>query len=202
MILHDNLSSGNGYKIRLLLAQLNVPFERIEYDKDRGETRTPGFLQRVNPNGRVPVLETDEGEALAESGAILFYLSEGTPFLPDGRLGRARVLRWMFFEQYSHEPNVATPRYWATHGVEMTEERRLSLETKRKLGHDALGVMEGHLRQNDFFVGGRYTVADIALYAYTHVAGEGGFDLAGYPAVLAWIDRVAAQPGHIPITQG
>ena len=202
MILHDNLSSGNGYKIRLLLAQLNVPFERIEYDIDRGETRTPGFLQRVNPNGRVPVLETDEGEALAESGAILFYLSEGTPFLPDGRLGRARVLRWMFFEQYSHEPNVATPRYWATHGVEMTEERRLSLETKRKLGHDALGVMEGHLRQNDFFVGGRYTVADIALYAYTHVAGEGGFDLAGYPAVLAWIDRVAAQPGHIPITQG
>ena len=202
MILHDNLSSGNGYKIRLLLAQLNVPFERIEYDIDRGETRTPGFLQRVNPNGRVPVLETDDGEALAESGAILFYLSEGTPFLPDGRLGRARVLRWMFFEQYSHEPNVATPRYWATHGVEMTEERRLSLETKRKLGHDALGVMEGHLRQNDFFVGGRYTVADIALYACTHVAGEGGFDLAGYPAVLAWIDRVAAQPGHIPITQG
>jgi len=202
VILHDNLSSGNGYKIRLLLAQLNVPFERIEYDIDRGETRTPGFLQRVNPNGRVPVLETDDGEALAESGAILFYLSEGTPFLPDGRLGRARVLRWMFFEQYSHEPNVATPRYWATHGVEMTEERRLSLETKRKLGHDALGVMEGHLRQNDFFVGGRYTVADIALYACTHVAGEGGFDLAGYPAVLAWIDRVAAQPGHIPITQG
>ncbi|CAN5631558.1 hypothetical protein BH24ACT18_BH24ACT18_03500 [soil metagenome] len=100
MILHDNLSSGNGYKIRLLLAQLNVPFERIEYDIDRGETRTPGFLQRVNPNGRVPVLETDEGEALAESGAILFYLSEGTPFLPDGRLGRARVLRWMFFRQY------------------------------------------------------------------------------------------------------
>jgi len=202
VILHDNLSSGNGYKIRLLLAQLNVPFERIEYDIDRGETRTPGFLQRVNPNGRVPVLETDEGEALAESGAILFYLSEGTPFLPDGRLGRARVLRWMFFEQYSHEPNVATPRYWATHGIEMTEERRLSLETKRKLGHDALGVMEGHLRQNDFFVGGRYTVADIALYAYTHVAGEGGFDLAGYPAVLAWIDRVAAQPGYVPITQG
>jgi glutathione S-transferase len=100
VILHDNLSSGNGYKIRLLLAQLNVPFERIEYDIDRGETRTPGFLQRVNPNGRVPVLETDESEALAESGAILFYLSEGTPFLPDGRLGRARVLRWMFFRQY------------------------------------------------------------------------------------------------------
>lgn len=202
MILHDNLSSGNGYKVRLLLTQLGRPFGRIEYDIDRGETRTPEFLARINPNGRIPVLETDEGEFLPESGAILFYLSEGTPFLPDGRLARARVLRWMFFEQYSHEPNVATPRYWATHGIEMTEERRLSLETKRKLGHDALGVMEGHLRQSDFFVGGRYTIADIALYAYTHVAHEGGLDLAGYPAVLAWIDRVAAQPGHIPITRG
>ncbi len=107
-----------------------------------------------------------------------------------------------FPEQYSHEPNVATPRYWATHGVEMTEERLLSLPTKRKLGHDALGVMEGHLGRNDFFVAGRYTVADIALYAYTHVAHEGGFDLAGYPALRAWIGRIAAQPGHIPITQG
>ena len=202
MILHDNLSSGNGYKVRLLLAQLGLPFERVEYDIDRGETRTPGFLESVNPNGRIPVLQTDEGELLAESGAILFYLAEGTPFLPEGRLDRAHVLRWMFFEQYSHEPNVATPRYWATHGVEMTEERRLSLPTKRRLGHAALGVMEGHLGRNDLFVGGRYTVADIALYAYTHVAYEGGFDLAGYPAVRAWIGRVASQPGHIPITQG
>ena len=202
MILHDNLSSGNGYKVRLLLAQLGLPFRRIEYDIDRGETRTPEFLEGIDPNGRIPVLETDDGEFLAESDAILFYLADNTSFLPGGRLERARVLRWMFFEQYSHEPNVATPRYWATHGVEMTEERRLSLQTKRKLGHDALGVMEGHLRQNDFFVGGRYSVADIALYAYTHVAHEGGFDLAGYPAVRAWISRVAAQPGYVPITQG
>ncbi len=202
MILHDNLSSGNGYKVRLLLAQLGLPFERIEYDIDRGETRTPEFLESINSNGRIPVLQTDGGELLAESGAILFYLAEGTPFLPEERLGRARVLRWMFFEQYSHEPNVATPRYWATHGVEMTEERRLSLPTKRKLGHDALGVMDGHLGRNDFFVAERYTVADIALYAYTHVAHEGGFDLTGYPALRAWIGRVAAQPGHIPITQG
>lgn len=202
MRLHDNLSSGNGYKVRLLLTQLGIPFQRTEYDIDRGETRTPGFLENVNPNGRVPVLELDSGEHLPESDAILFYLAEGTPFLPGDRIGRARVLQWMFFEQYSHEPNVATPRFWITHGLEMTEERRLALETKRKLGHDALGVMERHLGENEYFVGDRYTVADIALYAYTHVADEGGFDLEGYPAVRAWISRVAGQPDHIPITRG
>ena len=202
MILHDNLASGNGYKVRLLLTQLGIPFERIEYDTGRGETRTPEFLENIDPNGRIPVLETDDGEFLAESDAILFYLAEGTPFLPEGRLERARVLRWMFFEQYSHEPNIAVARAWLhVFGLEMTEERRLALEAKRKLGHDALRVMEGHLTGKDFFVGGRYSVADIALYAYTHVAHEGGFDLADYPAVRTWIDRVAAQPGYIPITQ-
>ena len=200
--LHDNLSSGNGYKARLLLAQLGVPFERVEYDIDRAETRTPEFLEQVNPNGRVPVLELEDGRLLPESNAILFYLAEGTPFLPDDRFGRAQVLSWMFFEQYSHEPNIATPRFWITHRVEMTEERRLSLETKRRLGYAALGVMDGHLSENDFFVGGRYSIADIALYAYTHVAHEGGFDLEGFPAVRAWLDRVAAQPGQVPIAQG
>ena len=203
MILHDNLPSGNGYKVRLLLTQLGIPFERIEYDTTLDETRTPDFLGRINPNGRIPVLETDEGNFLPESGAILFYLAEGTPFLPEGRLERARVLQWMFFEQYSHEPNIAVARAWLhVFGLEMTEERRLALGTKRKLGNDALGVMETHLKDEDFFVGGSYSVADIALYAYTHVAHEGGFDLAGYPAVRAWIERVAAQPGYIPITQG
>jgi glutathione S-transferase len=201
MRLHDNLSSGNGYKVRLLLAQLGVPFERVEYDIDRGETRTPEFLEKVNSNGRVPVLETEDGELLPESGAILFYLAEGTLYLPDGRLERARVLRWMFFEQYSHEPNIATPRFWITHSIEMTEERRLSLQTKRDLGYAALGVMEGHLTDHDFFVAERYSIADIALYAYTHVAGEGGFDLAGFPAVRAWLERVRSQPDHVPITQ-
>jgi len=203
VILHDYLPSGNGYKVRLLLTQLGVPFRRIEYDTTRGETRTQEFLERVNANGRVPVLETNEGELLTESDAILFYLAEGTPFLPDGRLDRARVLQWMFFEQYSHEPNIAVARAWLhVFGMEMTEERRLALETKQKLGYDALGVMEGHLRRNDFFVAGRYTVADIALYAYPHVAHEGGFDLADYPAVRSWLARVASQPGHVPITQG
>ncbi len=200
--LHDNLSSGNGYKVRLLLAQLDIPFERVEYDIDTGEKRAPGFLQKVNPNGRVPVLELEDGTTLPESDAILFYLAENTPFLPEGRLERAQVLRWMFFEQYSHEPNVATPRFWITHHVEMTEERRLSLETKRQLGHAALNVMEDHLTANDYFVADRYTVADISLYAYTHVAGEGGFDLEGFPAVRSWLDRVAAQPGYVPITRG
>ncbi len=203
MILHDYLPSGNGYKVRLLLTQLGVPFERIEYDVTAGETRTSEFLEGINPNGRVPVLETNDGDFLAESNAILFYLADGTPFLPEDRLERARVLQWMFFEQYSHEPNVAVARAWVhVFDEEMTEERRLALEAKRKLGYDALGVMEGHLKDNEFFVAGRYSVADIALYAYTHVPHEGGFDLSGFPAVRAWMGRVAAQPGHIPITQG
>ena len=202
MILHDYLPSGNGYKVRLLLAQLGIPFTRIEYDVVGGETHTDEFLQRVNPNGRVPVLELDDGELLPESNAILFYLAGGTPFLPEGRLERARVLQWMFFEQYSHEPNVAVARAWVhVFGVEMTEERRLALEAKRELGYAALGVMEGHLGDREFFVAGRYTIADIALYAYTHVADEGGFDLDRFPAVRAWIGRVAARPGHVPITR-
>ena len=202
MILHDNLSSGNGYKVRLLLTQLGIPFERIEYDITNGETRTPEFLENVNANGRVPVLETDEGEFLPESDAILFYLADGTPLLPEDRLGRARALQWMFFEQYSHEPNIAVARAWLhVFDVEMTQERRNALESKQKLGYDALGVMEKHLKDNDFFVD-HYSIADIALYAYTHVADEGGFDLDGFPAVLAWLERVSSQPGYIPITQG
>jgi glutathione S-transferase len=201
--LHDYLPSGNGYKVRLLLTQLGIPFERIEYDIDRGETRTPAFLENVNANGRVPVLETEEGEFLPESNAILFYLSYGTPLLPDDRLGRARALQWMFFEQYSHEPNIAVARAWLhVFDTEMTEKRRTALEAKRKLGYAALGVMEKRLEGNDFFAGGRYSVADIALYAYTHVADEGGFDLEDFPAVCVWLERVSSQPGYIPITQG
>ena len=199
--LYDNLSSGNGYKCRLLLHKLGIPHERIELDIDRAETRTPDFLAK-NPNGRIPTLQLEDGSFLPESNAILWYLAERTPYLPDDREGRARVLQWMFFEQYSHEPNVATVRFWITHHVEMTEERTLAIVTKRKLGYDALGVMETHLKDRAFFVGDRFSIADIALYAYTHVAGEGGFDLSGYPAVRAWMERVAAQQPHIPITQG
>ena len=198
MRLYDSLSSGNAYKVRLLLHQLGKEFERVEKDIDRGETRTPEFL-RINPNGRVPVLEVEPGVHLAESNAIIWYLADGTPFLPDGRIERAQVLQWLFFEQYSHEPNIATPRYWITHKV-LTPEREAQLPAKRRLGYDALGVMETHLASRKFFVAERYSIADIALYAYTHVAAEGGFDLSPYEAVDAWIARVAAQPRHVPIT--
>jgi glutathione S-transferase len=197
--LYDYLPSGNGYKVRLLLAQLGVPFERVEFDIVQGATRTPEFLAK-NPNGRIPTLELEPGLYLAESNAILFYLADGTPYLPDSRLERAQVLQWMFFEQYSHEPNIATVRFWMH--TEMTAERAALVPEKRRQGHAALAVMERHLAGRDFFVGDRYTIADIALYAYTHVAGEGGFDLAPYPAVRAWLARVAAQPGHVPITRG
>ena len=200
--LHDYLPSGNGYKVRLLLTQLGIPFQRIEYDITRGETRTPEFLENVNANGRIPVLETEEGTLLPESNAILFFLAEGTPFLSEDRLEKARTLQWMFYEQYSHEPNIAVARAWLhVFDVEMTEEIRAALGARQKLGYDALGVMEEHLGRNDYFVGGRYSVADIALYAYTHVADEGGFDLGGYPAILAWLERVSSQPKYIPITQ-
>jgi len=203
--LHDNASSGNAYKVRLLLTQLGTAFERVEYDTDRGDTRTAEFLRDTNANGRIPVLQLEDGRCLAESNAILWYLAEGTPFLPgasdeQGRWQRAQVLHWMFFEQYSHEPNIATVRHWITHKIEMTPERETALPGKRKWGVAALEVMEKHLQAHRFFVGDAYSIADIALYAYTHVAHEGGFDLAPFPAVRAWLGRVADQPRHIAIT--
>jgi glutathione S-transferase len=203
--LHDNASSGNAYKVRLLLTQLGRKFERLEYDTDRGDTRTSAFLSKTNTNGRIPVLELEDGRCLPESNAILWYLAEGTPFLPgandeQGRWQRAEVLQWMFFEQYSHEPNIATVRHWITHHVEMTPEREAALPGKRKWGVAALDVMDQHLRTRRFFVGETYSIADIALYAYTHVAHEGGFDLAPFPALRAWLERVAAQPAYIAIT--
>ena len=197
--LHDNLPSGNAYKVRLLLTQLGIPFERIDYDTDNGETRTPAFLA-MNPNGRIPVLELGPGRWLAESNAILCYLADDTHFLPADRLQRAQVMQWLFFEQYSHEPNVATPRFWITHHLPMTPFRQEALPVKRELGVAALGVMEQHLAHREWFVGTAYSIADIALYAYTHVAEEGGFDLGPFPALRQWLARVAAEPRHILIT--
>jgi glutathione S-transferase len=182
-----------------LLTQLGIPFERVEINILKGESRTPEFLKK-NSNGRIPVLQLESGDFLAESNAILFYFSEDTEFLPADKLLRARVLQWLFFEQYSHEPNIATPRFWITE-LGKADEYREAIEQKRQAGYAALGVMEQHLTQQKFFVGDRYSIADIGLFAYTHVADEGGFDLSQFPAIQAWIERVKAQPNYIPITQ-
>ncbi len=196
--LYDYLDSGNGYKIRLLFALLQQPYDWTELDIDKGETRTPQFLAR-NPNGRIPTLELAEGTFLAESNAILWYLAEGTSFIPADRVARGQVLQWMFFEQYSHEPYVATPRYIMRH-LPADSPRRAELPDRLKRGRDALGVMESHLKARSYFVGERYSIADIALYAYTHVAPDGGLDISPYPSVLAWLGRVAAHARHIPLT--
>ena len=195
--LYDNHLSGNGYKPRLLLAHLGRAYERVEVDTLKGETRTPEFLAR-NPNGRIPVLELEDGVCLAESNAILFYLAEDSRFLPSDRLSRALTLQWMFFEQYSHEPFIAVARHWIQH-LEMTEAQRRELPVRQEGGRAALAVMERCLGRTDWFGGEAMSIADVALYAYTHVADEGGFDLAGFPRVRAWLDRVAGQPGHVPM---
>jgi glutathione S-transferase len=197
MHLFDNLDSGNGYKVRLLLAQLGQPYDWTNLDLDAGATRTPEFLRR-NANGRIPTLELDDGTHLAESNAILFYLAEGSGFLPADRLGRAQVLQWMFFEQYSHEPFVATPRFIVRH-LPAGHARYAELPERLAKGRAALAVMETHLAGRRFFVAEHYTIADIALYAYTHVAHEGGHDLAPYPSVRAWLGRVAAQPRYVEL---
>ncbi|MEZ5497852.1 MAG: glutathione S-transferase family protein [Steroidobacteraceae bacterium] len=198
MRVYDYLDSGNGYKVRLLLWQLQQPFAWTELDIVAGETRTPEFL-RKNLNGRIPALELDDGRIIAESNAILFYLADGSDYLSTDRYERALTLQWLFFEQYSHEPFVATPRYILRH-LPADHARRAELEWRLPKGHEALAVMEHHLSDQPFFVAGRYSIADIALYAYTHVAGEGNLDLAPYPAVRNWLARVAAQPRHRPIT--
>ena len=197
--LHQMHMSGNCYKIRLLAHQLGIPLALRDYPLHGGLTRQPEFLAK-NPNGRIPMLELEDGRFLPESGAILFHLSEGTPFQPDTAWDRAQMLQWMFFEQYSHEPYVAVARFWLTYQPkdELEKKRHLVPEWHAK-GNAALGVMESHLKKHDWFAGTRYSIADIALYGYTHSAGEGGFDLALYPAVSAWLTRVRAQPNHIPL---
>lgn len=200
MRLYDFLDSGNGYKVRLLLHKLGQRYERIELDITKGETRTEAFLAK-NPNGRIPALELDDGSILPESNAIIFYLADGSAFLPDDRLDRARCLQWMFFEQYNHEPSIAVARF-IHHFTTEDSPRRAELPSLMEKGHAALAVMEGHLKTRPFFVADKLTIADIALYAYSHVADEGGFDLSGYPAVQAWLDRMATSEPHIPITHG
>jgi glutathione S-transferase len=195
--LYDYSDSGNGYKARLALAQLAIPHQLIEVDIDKGETRTPEFLA-MNPNGRIPLLALDNGAYLAESNAILCYLAEGSALMPKDALDRALALQWLFFEQYNHEPNVATSRYWLRHG-HLTPAREPLFAQKRLAGYAALAVMDKHLAARDFFVADRYSIADIALFAYTHVADQGGFALERFPAVTAWLERVRAQPRHVPM---
>jgi glutathione S-transferase len=200
MILHEYSQSGNCYKIRLTAALLGVPIERREYDILKGETRTPEFLARVNPNGRIPVLQVGD-RFIPESNAACFYLADETKLVPEDRFDRADMLRWMFFEQYNHEPNVATLRFWlAFVGEErLSDLQRSLLPGKREAGEAALRLMDEHLAGRDYFVGDRLSLADLALYAYTHVAEEGGFDLSRYPAITAWIARIASAPGYVPM---
>jgi glutathione S-transferase len=195
MKLYNVAYSGNSYKVRLLLAQLDISYEIVEVDILSGKSRTPEFL-KINPNGRTPVLD-DSGFVIAESNAILAYLARGTRFLPEDRKNWARVFQWMFFEQYSHEPFIATSRFWLQHKPD-SPERFALVASKRDGGWAALKVMEEHLSKSDFFVGD-YSIADIALFAYTHVSHEGGFALDGFPQVRDWIERVRAKPGFVPM---
>jgi glutathione S-transferase len=197
--LYDYLESGNAYKVRLLLHLLDVPFERVELDILQGATRTPEFL-RVNPNGRIPAVVLDDGRVLFESNAILSYLAEDTPFGGRDRWERAQILQWMCFEQYSHEPNIATLRFWRFAKL-LGSKAAGEVAAKEQNGHAALAVMDRHLGAAPFFVAGRFTIADVALFAYTHVAGEGGFDLGRYPAVQRWITRIETQPRFVPISE-
>ncbi len=197
MLLYNSAVSGNCYKVRLLLAQRGIGYETVELSVVDRSNREE-VLGGLNPGLRVPTLVLDDGRPLAESNAILWYLGEGTEYVPEDRYERAQMLQWQSFEQYSHEPYVAVARFWKTYSgrPEVFERQR---ERLLKGGYAALDALEGHIASRTFLVGEHYSLADISLYAYTHVAHEGGFDLEPYPATRAWLERVAAQPGHIPI---
>ena len=200
LILHEDPRSGNCYKIRLTAALLDLPLERREYDIMKGETRTPEFLASVNSNGLIPVLQIGD-RFLPESNAACWYLAEGSGLIPEDRFQRADMLRWMFFEQYNHEPNIATLRFWFAFLGEanLSEQQRALVPAKRMAGEDALALMDRHLAGRDWFAGDTCTLADIALYAYTHVAEAGCFRLHDRANVCAWLDRLAALPGYVPM---
>jgi glutathione S-transferase len=200
-VLHQMQMSGNCYKVRLAARQVGLKLTLKDYPLHGGLTRQPAFLAK-NPNGRVPLLELEDGRCMPESDAILWYVSSGTPLQPADDWGRAEALSWMFFEQYSHEPYVAVARFWLAYAApEDFASRKHLLPEWHVKGNAALGVMDAHLKTHDWLAGGRYSVADIALYGYTHCAGEGGFDLAVFPALSRWLGRVASQPGHIPLSE-
>jgi len=199
VLLYNSPVSGNCYKVRLLLAHLGIPYDRRDLEiVDR--SNRDAVLGALNPDLRIPTLVLDDGRPMAESGAILWYFGEGTSFVPSDRYDRAKVLQWMFFEQYSHEPAIAVVRFLVAYSGE-AERYASVIERKTADGYRALDALEAHLGREDggYVVGMQISLADIALYAYTHVAGEGGFDLAGYPEIRAWLGRVAAEPGHVPM---
>jgi glutathione S-transferase len=196
MLLYDSAVSGNCYKVRLLLTKLGIPFERRELSVfDRSDR--PDILGGLNPSMRVPTLVLDDGRSLAESNAILWYFGDGTEYVPTDPYERAQVMQWQFFEQYDHEPNIAVARFWALAHITPSE---TDAAAKRTGGERALAGMERHLAEHEYLVGDRFSIADISLYAYTHVAPEGGFSLQPYPAIREWLVRVSSQPAHIAIT--
>lgn len=198
-VLYDYLPSGNGYKVRLVCKYLGLPYRLVELDIKKGETRTPEFLAK-NPNGRIPLLELPGRGFLAESHAIIAYLADGSELIPADAWQRAAMWQWMCFEQYDLEPNIGTARFWLTSLHKTPEELGERLAEKLRKGRAALALLEGGLARKQFLVADRFTLADIALYAYTHVAADAGMPLDGYPAIRAWLARVAAQPRHAPIT--
>jgi glutathione S-transferase len=197
VLLYNSAVSGNCYNLRLVLAHLGVGYDTVEMSVVDRSNRSD-VLGELNPGLRVPTVVLDDGRALGESNAIIWYFGDGTRFVPEDRYERAQVLQWQFFEQYSHEPHIAVARFWKTYSGEPD---RFERQRERLLagGYAALDAMERHLDRRTFLVGERYSLADISLYAYTHVAHEGDFELEPYPAIRAWLDRVAAQPGHVPI---
>ena len=202
LVLHEYPASGNCYKIRLVAAYLGLPLERRSYDIMRDATRTPEFLRDVNPNGRIPVLQDGE-RLLPESNAACFYLADGTDLIPDDRFNRADMLRWMFWEQYNHEPNIATLRFWLRFvGLDaLTAAQRMQIAGKREAGLAALDLMDRYLADRKWLAAGRLTVADICLFAYTHVADEADFDLEAYPAIVGWMERIMTMPGFVAMDQ-
>jgi glutathione S-transferase len=198
LTLYSMQSSGNSYKARMLLARLQLPYHLVEIDRFKGENRTPEYLA-INPDGRLPALQLDDSRMLAESNAILVYLAQGSSWLPADRFDYAETLRWMFFEQHSHEPAIAEARFWLRFVRGGRELRTPEIDQWMERGYAALALMEQHLSRHEFFVGNAETVADLALYAHTHVAQEGDFDLSGFPSIQRWLARIAGNPAHIPI---